>query len=105
MNSWAQAWSNNDVSGYLGFYAPAFETPGGEPRSDWEATRKLRIAKPKKIEVSIESPKVKFADNNRVTVTFRQNYRSPGLKVSSTKTLVMVKANGRWQIQQERIGN
>ena len=69
-----------------------------------KSSRKLRIAKPKKIEVVIEAPKVKFTDNDRVTVTFRQNYRSPGLKASSTKTLVMVKAGNRWLIQQERVG-
>lgn len=105
VNNWAKAWSDNDVKGYLGFYAPDFQTPGGEARSDWEATRKARIAKPKKIEVQIESPKVKFADNGRVSVTFRQNYRSANLKVSSTKTLVMIKAGDRWLIQQERVGS
>jgi tetratricopeptide (TPR) repeat protein len=104
VNNWAKAWSDNDVKGYLGFYALDFQTPGGEPRSDWEATRKGRIAKPKKIEVRVESPKVKFADNNRVSVTFRQSYRSANLKVASTKTLVMVKAGDRWLIQQERVG-
>jgi tetratricopeptide (TPR) repeat protein len=105
VNHWAKAWSDNDVKGYLGFYAPDFQTPGGEPRSDWEATRKARIAKPKKIEVRVESPKVKFADNNRVSVRFRQSYRSANLKVASTKTLVLVKAGDRWLIQQERVGS
>ena len=105
VNSWAKAWSDNDVKGYLGFYAPDFQTPGGEPRSDWEATRRGRIAKPKKIDVRVESPKVKFTDNNRVSVTFRQSYRSANLKVASTKTLVMVKAGDRWLIQQERTGS
>ena len=103
--SWAKAWSDNDVTGYLRYYAPDFQTPGGEPRADWEAARKLRIAKPKKIEVRIEAAKVKFTDNNRVSVTFRQNYRSSNLKVASTKTLVLVKSGERWQIQQERVGS
>ena len=66
VNNWAKAWSDNDVKGYLGFYALDFQTPGGEPRSDWEATRKGRIAKPKKIEVRVESPKVKFIQQERV---------------------------------------
>ena len=47
-----QAWSNNDVGGYLGFYAADFQTPDGEARGDWEAARKARIAKPKKIDVA-----------------------------------------------------
>ena len=105
VNNWAKAWSNNDVNGYLGFYAHDFQTPAGEPRSDWEAVRKARIAKPKKIEVRIEAPKVKFTGNNHAMVTFRQDYRSANLKVGSTKTLVMVKTGDRWLIQQERVGS
>lgn len=105
VNSWAKAWSDNDVNGYLGFYAPDFQTPDGEPRNKWEASRTKRIAKPKKIEVRINSPKVKFIDNNHATVTFRQDYRSTALKVTSTKTLTMVKGGDRWLIQQERSRN
>jgi len=105
VNNWAKAWSNNDVSGYLGFYAPDFQTPDGEPRSKWEAARTERIAKPKKIEVRINSPKVKLIDNNHATVTFRQAYRSTTLRVTSTKTLTMVKGGDRWLIQQERSSN
>ena len=105
VNGWAKAWSENDVAGYLAYYAPDFQTPKGEPRTDWVAQRKTRIAKPRKIQVGIESPKVVFGDNNRVTVTFRQHYRSDQLKASSTKTLVMVKTGDKWLIQQEKVGS
>jgi len=102
---WAKAWSANDVDGYLAHYAPDFRTPKGENRSAWEAQRKARIAKPRKIDVGIESPKVTFNDAKRVTVTFRQRYESGSLKVSSTKTVVMVTAGDRWLIQEERVGS
>lgn len=105
VSNWAKAWSNNDVNGYLGFYAPDFQTPDGEPRNKWEAVRTERIAKPKKIEVRISSQKVKFTDNNHATVTFRQDYRSNTLKATSTKSLMMVKGGNRWLIQQERSSN
>jgi tetratricopeptide (TPR) repeat protein len=104
LNRWAKAWSENDVPGYLALYATDFKTPNGEPRSNWEAQRKARIAKPRKIQVDVDSPKVVFSDSGRVTVTFRQHYRSDALNVSSTKTLVMVKAGEKWLIQQERVG-
>jgi tetratricopeptide (TPR) repeat protein len=102
---WAKAWSANDVEAYLAHYAPDFRTPKGETRSDWEAQRKARIAKPRKIDVDIEGPKVTFNDAKRATVTFRQRYESGSLKVSSTKTLVMVKAGDKWLIQEERVGS
>ncbi|MGH8648256.1 MAG: tetratricopeptide repeat protein [Burkholderiales bacterium] len=105
VNLWAKAWSENDVGGYLAHYATDFQTPNGEPRSSWEAQRKARIAKPRKIQVDVESPKVVFNDNGRVTVTFRQHYRSDTLDVTSNKTLVMVKAGDRWLIQLEKTGS
>ena len=104
VTEWSKAWSDNDVAGYLGHYATDFQTPKGETRGDWESQRALRIAKPRKIQVDVELPKVVFNDNGRVTVTFRQRYQSGPLKVASTKTLVMVKAGEKWLIQQERVG-
>jgi hypothetical protein len=39
-------------------------------------------------------------------VTFRQSYASDVVKAASTtKTLVLAKVDGRWLIQQERVGN
>ena len=105
VKQWAKAWSDNDVAGYLAHYAPDFKTPKGESRADWEGQRKARIAKPKHIQVNIDAPKVTFTDAGRVTVTFRQHYRSDTLKTSSTKTLVMVRTGDRWLIQQERVGS
>lgn len=104
VNAWAQAWSKKDVDGYLSFYAKDFKTPGGEPRADWEKARRERITAPKSISVSVASPKVTMAGPNQATVTFRQSYRSDKLKSNSTKTLVMVKSEGRWLIQQEKSG-
>ena len=105
VNGWARAWASNDVAGYLGYYAPDFQTPKGESRSAWEAERKSRIAKPRKIEVGVDSPKVKFDERNRAVVSFKQHYKSGGLNVSSNKTLVLVKSGDKWLIQQERVGS
>lgn len=104
VKDWAKAWSDRNVAKYLSFYAKDFETPGGESRSAWEKSRKERIAKPKSIAVSISNAKVKFTDAGHASVSFRQTYRSDTLKTGTSKTLVMVKSNGRWLIQEERIG-
>lgn len=104
VNSWAAAWAGNDVDGYLARYAPGFKTPDGEPRKTWENERRARIAKPRKIEVRVEAPKVTFNDDNRATVTFRQHYRSNTLKVSASKKLVMVRSGNQWLIQEELVG-
>jgi tetratricopeptide (TPR) repeat protein len=103
INAWAKSWSDNDIPGYLGSYAADFRTPTGN-RAAWEAERKARIAKPRKIQVAIESPKVEFVGNNSAKVTFIQHYRSDALKSSNTKILVMTKAGDKWLIQQEQSG-
>src|SRR5688572_26666779 len=53
VNAWARAWASNDVPTYLSYYGPDFQPPKGMSRSAWEAERKARIAKPRKIEVQI----------------------------------------------------
>src|SRR6266581_1491111 len=102
--AWAGAWSKQNVETYLAFYAQDFKTPKGEARSEWEAVRRQRISSPKRIEVAVESPKVTLKDQNNAVVSFRQTYRSDNLNIRSSKTLVMVRSEGRWLIQQERAG-
>ncbi len=104
VDGWAAAWSNNDVEGYLARYAKNFKTPDGEPRKEWEKERRARVAKPRKIEVRIESPKVTFQDADQATVTFRQLYRSDTFQANARKTLVLIRSGDKWLIQQETIG-
>jgi len=103
VQAWASAWAKKDVAGYLSHYAKDFKTPKGEARSDWEKSRKQRISAPKKIEVAVESPKVSISGDNTASVSFRQLYRSDVVKTSGTKTLVLVKTNGKWLIREERV--
>jgi tetratricopeptide (TPR) repeat protein len=103
VHAWASAWAKKDVAGYLSYYAKDFKTPKGEARGDWEKARKQRISAPKKIEVGIESPKVSISGDNAASVSFRQLYRSDVIKTSGTKTLVLVKTNGKWLIREERV--
>ena len=103
LEAWTRAWSNNDADAYLSFYAPDFRTPTGESRKDWEAARRLRLAKPKRIQVTASSPRVKLTDNTHAVVTFRQSYSSGNLKSVGTKSLQLVRIGERWLIQQELI--
>ena len=53
VNKWANAWSSKNVEAYLDAYDASFKTPDGESRKAWESTRRERINKPGKIEVSV----------------------------------------------------
>jgi len=101
---WAAAWSRKDMKAYLGAYAKDFKTPAGEPRAAWEGQRSKRIVKPGSIQVSYDDLRV-TVDGDTATAKFRQHYRSANLKTSSSKVLRMVKRDGKWQIQQEQVGN
>jgi tetratricopeptide (TPR) repeat protein len=103
VRAWAGAWSKQDVDAYFAFYAKDFKTPKGETRAEWEAVRKQRISTPKRIEVAVESPRVTLKGDSAV-VTFRQAYRSDSLSVNGSKTLRMVRSDGRWLIREERAG-
>jgi tetratricopeptide (TPR) repeat protein len=103
LNAWAAAWSAKDVKGYLAFYAPDFETPGGEARDAWEKTRAERIEKPKSIEVSIKVTSV-VTQGNEATAVVVQGYKSDTQKSNNTKTFKMVKVGDKWLIKQERVG-
>jgi tetratricopeptide (TPR) repeat protein len=103
VRAWAAAWSKKDAGAYLAFYAKDFKTPKGEARAEWEKGRRIRISAPKKIEVSVESVKVSMTGENTANVSFRQNYRSEVIKTSGTKTLAMVKSDGKWLIREERV--
>jgi tetratricopeptide (TPR) repeat protein len=104
VNGWAQAWSKQDVNGYLSYYAKDFKTPAGEKRSDWENTRRSRITGAKTIAVAVESPKVTMKGPQQASVSFRQTYRSDKLNTRSRKTLELVQMDGRWLIREEKAG-
>src|SRR5687768_15982286 len=104
VDAWAEAWSKKDVDAYLALYAKDFDPPGGQSRADWEKSRRSRIEAPKSISVSVASPKVTMQGSDSARVTFRQTYLSDVFKGTSNKTLVLVKADGRWQIREEKGG-
>ena len=102
VNKWANAWSSKNVEAYLDAYDASFKTPDGESRKAWEATRRERINKPRKIEVSVSNINVNLDDSTHAKASFKQSYRSANLSQKTSKTLVFVLTNGKWLIEQEK---
>lgn len=105
VSDWAAAWSNNDLDAYFAAYTSDFQPTDGSSRAEWEALRRSRIAKPRKIAVQVLQPSVRPLDDGRMQVSFRQHYRSGKFEEVGNKTLILVKSADRWLIQQERTGN
>ena len=104
IDGWLTAWSKKDVKGYLSYYARDFQTPSGESRAGWESERAKRINKPGAIQVGHEGLRV-TVDEDTATAKFRQHYKSASLKTGTNKVVILVRRDGRWLIQQEKIGN
>ena len=102
--SWAKAWSSKNMQAYLGAYAGNFTPPGGQARSAWEADRKARIVPRSRIGVDISDLSVSV-DGDRASASFKQDYSSDTLNVTSQKKLDFVKSGSRWLIVRETTGS
>ena len=100
VHRWAQAWSDQDVSNYLGSYRTSYAPPGKTHRA-WRALRIRRLRAPQTIEITISNMRVHHAAPDRATVTFRQNYRSNLLASTVTKRLHMMRFDDAWRITDE----
>lgn len=103
VESWARAWSAQDVPAYLAHYASDFNPPGSQSRKAWTEERQARITGKGRIKVSVDAPQVS-TEGNTATVRFKQSYISDRLSASSRKTLELERQRGKWLIKQERTG-
>lgn len=103
VDTWAKAWSAQDMQGYLSAYGSNFQPPKGQSRKAWEADRTARIRGKGHIKVTIESPHITL-NGNTATVKFRQKYVSDRLSTTSRKTLVLERQGKNWLIKQEQSG-
>jgi tetratricopeptide (TPR) repeat protein len=103
VESWARAWSAQDVAAYLAHYSSEFDPPNKQTRKAWMEERQARIAGKGRIKVSVDAPQVS-TEGNTATVRFHQKYVSDRLSASSRKTLELERQRGKWLIKQERTG-
>ena len=103
LEAWAQAWAAQDVERYLGSYAPGFKPAGGQSRIAWEKLRRHRVTEPRRIELSISGMQVLRGSEDRVMVSFRQDYRSNLYQDSVRKRLGLVRHGSEWLIAEEQV--
>ena len=103
VRGWAQAWSDKDMSGYLGSYGQNFEPPGKQARKAWEEDRRARIVGKSKISVKLSNLSISV-QGSKATARFKQDYSADSLNISSRKTLDLAKVGDRWVIVKESTG-
>jgi ketosteroid isomerase-like protein len=104
LTDWADAWSRRDFDNYLAAYARDFSTGDGRTWSQWREERRARIANKSWINVKISALEVSV-EGTFATARFRQDYQSDRLHESGTKTLGLVKSDGKWLIRREQSVN
>ncbi len=103
LQAWAKAWSTRDVNAYLAQYAPDFVPEGGLSRAAWEQQRRDRIARPSRISVRALNPEVSKIGDDRVRVTFVQEYQSDTFSDQVSKVLEFKSSAEGWKIVREFI--
>jgi len=101
LNSWAKAWSAQDVEAYLSLYASDFTSRNGLARKEWASQRRSRLKGPAFIDVGVSKSDVLLLDKNLASVTFVQRYKSNRLNDSVKKMLLLKKQNEDWLILRE----
>ncbi|WP_126456650.1 tetratricopeptide repeat protein [Sulfuriflexus mobilis] len=101
VNGWSNAWSAQNVDGYLAYYAPAFMPANGVSRRRWEQQRRQRLRSPRFIRITINEPEVKILGSTTARMVFEQGYESDRFKDAVKKVLLMEKIEGQWQILRE----
>lgn len=103
VQTWATAWSAQDVDTYLASYADEYAPEGSADRSTWRKTRRDRILKPASIQVSLANTHVELLSDHKALVTFVQHYRSNVFSDSVRKLMVLKRTEDQWSITREHV--
>ena len=103
--AWAEAWSDQNVDGYLDSYDVSFLPDNGQSRTAWNNQRRDRVAAPGFIRIELIEPTIRVLDDNRATVTMGQVYESDTYSDRVTKLMEFRKRGNTWRIVRETVVN
>jgi hypothetical protein len=102
VEAWARAWSERDVTGYLGYYGEGFMPDNGASRTAWEKTRRQMIERRRKIAVTVRDLRIEPVSEEQIVARYTQDYVADAYRESGTpKRLVLVRENAGWRIVAE----
>ncbi|MBL4671891.1 MAG: hypothetical protein JKX81_06490 [Arenicella sp.] len=95
VQSWAKAWSEQDVSAYVGYYDESYSSSRSLSRAQWLEQRQARLTNKSFISVEVSSFEVEDM-GSRFSVTFLQYYQSNTVDERVTKRLLFNKSGDDW---------
>jgi tetratricopeptide (TPR) repeat protein len=102
IDEWAKAWSAKDAVKYITYYGKDFTPPKKLSRAAWESQRKVRLAKPRFINIKVSKLKISMLGDDHARAEFRQSYQSDTYADEVGKALILKKVADKWLITQEQ---
>ncbi len=101
VSQWQQAWSSKDVDAYLGYYSDKFVPKSRMDVEQWRRYRRIRLGKPKSIDIQISKLRIEQKNETKALVSFIQEYKSDLYQDKTRKTLSLVYEDNGWKIVAE----
>jgi murein L,D-transpeptidase YafK len=99
LTTWKQSWETKDLDQFMDCYSKAFRAQG-KGWDQWREHKNNLNALYREIQVSLEDVKMQEKEG-QILVSFRQFYRSDGLKSRGQKSLILRQEGNSWKIFRE----
>ncbi len=101
LEGWAAAWSEQATDVYFIFYADDYHPPG-QSRISWKKERRLRLKKPRWIQIGLDGINIKSLTNGEAKVELVQVYRASNYRDKTRKELRLRQTADGWRIVEEK---
>lgn len=107
LSEWKTAWEmsagdKGDITKYISLYSDDFKS-GGLDKKGWASDKSRKNKRKKWIRIELRDIRISDPDkNNKIEVSFSQDYRSSNFSVVSDKKLLLKKAGNSWVICSEQ---
>lgn len=103
LKDWRSAWSQRDVTAYLGAYSQDFKPADGSSRSAWAAARAKKLAAGAPITLDLHQLTLDRIDSDHFKASFQQDYAAGNYRETARqKTMLIAREGSAWRIVEER---
>jgi len=103
LEHWKNVWESADVGAYFATYSKNFSPQNGVSIQSWRQKSRKNLTTPTIIRIKIDDPVVEMLAENRILISFQQNYTSNTYHSIVLKALTMEKETEGWKIVREQI--